>query len=158
MPPPPPPQNVPPLANNSEGKVLSMRDRMVQHRANPACASCHRLMDPLGLAMENFDAIGRWRSHDEGRTSIDAAGSLPDGSAFEGMAGLRKALLDRPELFVTTMTEKLLTYALGRGLEYYDEAAVRSIVRSARGADYRFSSLIYAIVKSTPFQMRRSQS
>src|SRR5262245_39806467 len=99
------------------GKVLAMRERMAQHRSNPACASCHRLMDPLGLAMEHFDAIGRWRDYDDGRTPIDASGNLPDGKAFEGTVGLRNALLSRSEMFVTTLTEKLLTYALGRGLE-----------------------------------------
>jgi hypothetical protein len=133
-----------------------MRERMAQHRSNPACASCHRLMDPLGLAMEHFDAIGRWRDFDDGRTPIDASGNLPDGKAFEGTVGLRNALLSRPEMFVTTLTEKLLTYALGRGLEYYDAAAVRSIVRDAAAKDYRFSTIVQGIINSTPFQMRRS--
>jgi hypothetical protein len=155
-PPPPPPPNVPPLEETqSGGPVLSMRERMIQHRANPACASCHRVMDPLGLSMENFDAIGRWRTQDEARRTIDASGGLPDGTAFAGMAGLRRALVERPELFVTTMTEKLLTYALGRGLEHYDAAAVRAIVRNAQKNGYRFSSLVHGIVNSTPFQMRR---
>jgi mono/diheme cytochrome c family protein len=155
-PPPPPPANVPPLEDNkSNGRVLSMRERMIQHRANPACASCHRVMDPLGLSMENFDAIGRWRTQDDTRRPIDASGGLPNGAGFAGMGGLRKALLERPELFVTTMTEKLLTYALGRGLEHYDAPAVRAIVRNARKNDYRFSSLVHGIVNSTPFQIRR---
>jgi mono/diheme cytochrome c family protein len=156
-PPPPPPPNVPPLkTDNPEGKILTMRDRMAAHRANPACASCHQIMDPVGFSLENYDAIGRWRT-DETGTPIDASGNLPDGVKFEGASGLRKALLSRPELFVTTMTEKLLTYGLGRGLEFYDAAAVRKIVRDAHSKDDRFSSLILGIVNSTPFQMRRSQ-
>jgi hypothetical protein len=155
--PPPPPANVPPLKETSEGdKVQSMRERMAQHRANPACAGCHQLMDPIGFSTENFDATGRWRLL-EGGVPIDASGSLPDGTSFEGMAGLRRALLARPELFISTLSEKLLTYALGRGLEYYDSAAVRSVVQNSRPADYRFSSIVLNIVKSTPFTMRRSQ-
>jgi hypothetical protein len=155
-PPPPPPDNVPPLDDTrTEGKVPSMRDRMMQHRANPACASCHQLMDPIGLSMEHFDAIGRWRVRSESGTPVDAAGALPGGSAFDGVAGLRQAILARPELFATTMTEKLLTYALGRGLDHYDAPAVRGVVRNAGGDDYRFASLIVGIVESTPFQMRK---
>jgi Protein of unknown function (DUF1592)/Protein of unknown function (DUF1588)/Protein of unknown function (DUF1585)/Protein of unknown function (DUF1587)/Protein of unknown function (DUF1595) len=158
-PPPPPPQNVPPLKEAAtEGKVLSMRERMAEHRKNPACAGCHRLMDPVGFALENYDAVGRWRSTEgEGGAPIDVSGNLPDGSSFSGAAGLRQALLSRPELFVTTTTEKLLTYALGRGVEYYDTPAVRKIVRDARGGDYRLTSLILGVVNSAPFQMRRSQ-
>jgi hypothetical protein len=114
-------------------------------------------MDPLGLATENFDATGQWRTHDASGAPIDATGTFPGGAAFEGTAGLRQALLTRPDLFVNTLTEKLLTYALGRGLEYYDAAAVRSIRREAGRADYRFSSIILGIVNSTPFQMRNSQ-
>ena len=156
-PPPPPPPNVPPLKEAADsGKVLTIRERMAQHRANPACAGCHKLMDPIGFSLENYDAVGRWRTTDGG-VPVDAAGSLPDGSTFTGVAGLRMALLRHPELFVTTTTEKLLTYALGRGVEDYDAPAVRGIVRAARGDDYRFSSLILGIVNSTPFQMRRSQ-
>jgi hypothetical protein len=154
---PPPPQNVPPLPENNPGaKILTVRERMVQHRANPTCASCHQLMDPVGLATENFDAIGRWRTQSEAGGPIDASGGLPDGSAFEGAAGLRKAVLNRPELFVTTLTEKLMTYALGRGLEYYDAPAVRDIARRARTDDYRLSSVVLGIVNSTPFKMRRA--
>jgi hypothetical protein len=157
-PPPPPPGNVPPLKNDgtATGKALTMRERMAAHRVNQPCAGCHRLMDPVGFALENYDAVGRWRTADQD-TPIDASGNLPDGSQFVGVAGLRQALLSRPELFVTTLTEKLLTYSLGRGLESYDGAAVRKIVRNARSDDYRFSSLILEIVNSTPFQMRRSQ-
>jgi len=156
-PPPPPPPNVPPLKEAADtGKVLTMRERMAEHRANPACAGCHKLMDPIGFSLENYDAVGRWRTA-EGGVPVDAAGGLPDGSTFTGAAGLRMALLRNPELFVTTTTEKLLTYALGRGVEEYDAPAVRGIVRAARGNDYRFSSLVLGIVNSTPFQMRRSQ-
>ena len=157
-PPPPPPPNVPALEENAPGaQALSVRERMVQHRRNPACASCHRLMDPVGLSMENFDAIGRWRNRNEAGTAVDAAGDLPDGSTFEGVSGLRDALMARPEQFVGTMTEKLLTYALGRGMEYYDAPAVREIARNAADNDYRFSSLVMGVVQSTPFHMRRSQ-
>lgn len=157
-PPPPAPPDVPSLKeNNTEGKAPSMRERMAQHRANPACASCHQLMDPIGLSMENFDAIGRWRTRSEAGTPVDAAGGLPGAAPFDGVAGLRQALLARPELFVTTVTEKLLTYALGRGLESYDAPAVRAITRESRADAYRFASLIVGIVESTPFQMRRSQ-
>jgi mono/diheme cytochrome c family protein len=157
-PPPPPPQNVPPLKDtDSAGRVLSMRERMTQHRANPACASCHQLMDPAGLSLENFDAIGRWRIRTESGSDVDASGGLPDGSTFTGMSGLRSALLRKPELFVGTLTEKLMTYALGRGLEYYDAASVREIVHNARAQDHRFSSLVLGIVSSDPFMMRMSQ-
>ncbi len=158
MPPPPPPPNVPPLAESgSSGQPLSMRERMAQHRENPTCAACHQLMDPAGLSMENFDAIGRWRSLGEGRSEIDASGSLPGGLTFSGVSGLREAVLSRPELFVGTLTEKLLTYALGRGIDYRDASAVRTIVRDVEAAEYRFSSLILGIVRSVPFQMRRTQ-
>jgi len=156
-PPPPPPPNVPPLKEAADtGKVLTMRERMAEHRANPACAGCHKLMDPIGFSLENYDAVGRWRTT-EGGVPVDTAGGLPDGSTFTGAAGLRQALLRNPELFVTTAAEKLLTYALGRGVEENDAPAVRGIVRAARSNDYRFSSLVLGIVNSTPFQMRRSQ-
>ena len=157
LPPPPPPPNVPPLKDNgSTGKLLTMRDRMAAHRSVQPCAGCHSLMDPVGFSLENYDAVGRWRTTDED-SPIDASGGLPDGVPFAGVAGLRHALLSRPELFVTTLTEKLLTYGLGRGLESYDGAAVRKIVRDAHNNDYRFSALVLGIVNSTPFQMRRSQ-
>jgi mono/diheme cytochrome c family protein len=156
-PPPAPPPNTPTLNENSDnGKPLSMRQLMEQHRANPACASCHRVMDPLGFSLENFDAVGAWRSK-EAAGPIDASGQLADGSKVNGPADLRKAVLRRPEQFVGTMTEKLLTYALGRGLEYYDMPAVRGIVRDAGKSNYRFSALVMAIVKSTPFQMKQAQ-
>ena len=157
-PPPPPPPDVPDLETAEGGQALSMREAMEQHRANPVCASCHRLMDPLGLALENFDAIGRWRDRSETRGAIDATGELPDGTPFDGPAGLKDALLRHPERFVTTVTEKLMTYALGRGIEYYDASAVRAIVRGAAEDGYRLSSLVKGVVRSAPFQMRRSPS
>jgi mono/diheme cytochrome c family protein len=156
-PPPPPLPNVPPLKDtDAQGRVLSMRERMVQHRSNPACASCHQLMDPAGLSMENFDAIGRWRARTEAGTAVDASGGLPDGSTFSGASGLRSALLRRPQLFVGTLTEKLMTYGLGRGVEPYDAPTVRTIVRNAQSQNYRFSSLVLGIVGSDAFQMRVS--
>ena len=157
-PPPPPVPNVPPLKPTStDGKVLSMRERMVQHRASPVCASCHALMDPLGLALENFDAVGRWRTLGEGSAPIDATGSTPDGHKFDGVTGLRQALLGN-DRFITTLTEKLMVYALGRGLEYYDQPAVRAIVRGTKPEDHRLSSIIAGIVRSEPFRMRRAGS
>jgi mono/diheme cytochrome c family protein len=155
MPPPAPPPNVPPLKDNGiGGKVLSMRDRMIAHRGNPVCASCHAQIDPIGLATENFDAVGQWRDKTEDGAKVDASGGFTDGSTFEGMNGLKKALVSRPDVFVTTLTEKLMTYALGRGLDGYDAAAVRAITRAAKADDYRFSSIILGIAKSVPFQMR----
>ena len=154
-PPPPPPANVPALKDNTVASNLSVRERLAEHRANAACAGCHNLMDPVGLSLENFDAVGRWRTLELGRP-IDAAGGLPDGSEFAGVAGLEQALQERPEMFVRTLTEKLLTFALGRGVEHYDAPAVRQIVRDARDSNYSFSQLILGIVHSTPFQMRRS--
>jgi mono/diheme cytochrome c family protein len=156
-PPPPPPPFVPALKEHSAGgKVLTMRERMAEHRANPACSGCHQLMDPVGFALENYDAVGRYRSAEEG-APLDVTGGLPDGSKFEGVSGLQQALLNRPEIFLTTFTDKLLTYALGRGVEDYDAPAVRGIVRAAGAQNYRFSSFIIGTVKSTPFQMRRTQ-
>ena len=157
-PPPPPPPNVPPLEESrSNLRVVSMRERMEAHRQNPQCAVCHRIMDPAGLSMENFDAIGRWRDA-EGGVPIDAAGNLPGGEEFDGVAGLRAAVLERPEVFVGNVAEKLLIYALGRGLDPADAPAARAIARVAAEDDYRLSSLILAVTKSTPFRMRRSQS
>ena len=154
-PPPPPPPNVPDLAENAPGAILPMRERMVQHRENPVCASCHARMDPLGLALENFDATGRWRAT-EGTTAIDASASLQDGTTFVGPTGLRTMLLSRREEFAETVATKLLTFALGRGIEYYDAPALRAILREAADSEYAFSSLMMGIVKSVPFQMRRS--
>ena len=157
-PPPAPPADVPELEpTDANGAVLSMRERMGAHRANPVCASCHAMMDPLGLSLENFDAVGKWRTLGEAGTPIDATGALPDGTPFEGPEGLRQALLSS-DLFVVTLTEKLMTYALGRGLEYYDAPAVRAIVRNAAEDDYRLSSLIMGVVESLPFQMRMTES
>jgi hypothetical protein len=157
-PPPPPPPNVPSLKERTENvKALSMRERMEEHRKNPACAVCHARMDPLGFALENFNGIGKWRAMGEASTPIDVSGVLPDGSKFKGPAELRRVLLIHPEQFVTTVTQKLLTYALGRGLEYYDAPAVRKITREAAASDYSWSSLILGIVKSVPFQMRMTK-
>jgi hypothetical protein len=152
-PPPPPPPDVPPLKDGGTiGKRSSVRERMEEHRKNPACAVCHVRMDPLGFALENFDAIGKWRSEVDG-AAIDASASFPDGTKFEGAAGLRKVLLGRSDQFLRTVTEKLLIYALGRGLAYYDMPAVREIVRQADASDDRWSALLLGIVKSVPFQM-----
>jgi hypothetical protein len=156
-PPPPPPPNVPVLEDNTVSANLPVRERLAAHRANVACAACHDLIDPVGFGLENFDAVGRWREL-ELEQPVDAAGGLPDGSEFEGVSGLEQALLQRPELFVGTLTEKLLTFALGRGVEYYDAPSVRKIVREARQDDYRLSSLILGIVRSVPFQMRAAEA
>jgi hypothetical protein len=154
-PPPPPPPDVPSLPEDTSGaKAMSMRERMEQHRANPVCASCHAQMDPHGFALENFNAVGEWRTR-EGDISIDASGVLPDGTEFQGPAELRKVLLAHPEQFVATVTEKLMTYAMGRGVEYYDQPAIRKILRESASSDYRWSSIMIGIVNSTPFQMRR---
>ncbi|MBM3770035.1 MAG: DUF1592 domain-containing protein [Acidimicrobiia bacterium] len=154
-PPPPPPPNVPALQENgTNGKLLSMRERMSAHRANPVCASCHSRMDPLGFALENFDATGRWRLRgDDGRT-VDASGAMPDGTKFDGPVELRAQLVKNAEQFVTVVAEKLLTYGLGRGVEYYDASSVRRVVRGAAQSKYRFSDVIIGLVTSTPFQMR----
>ena len=154
-PPPPPPPDVPDLEENPVGAVLPMRERMEHHRRNAICASCHARMDPLGLALENFDATGRWRTT-EGGNRIDASAELDDGTSFAGPAGLRTVLLRRPEQFAETVTAKLLTFALGRGLEHYDAPAIRSILRRAEPRGYAFSALIEGIVESVPFQMRRA--
>jgi hypothetical protein len=155
-PPPPPLPNVGDLKVTGEtGAVLSMRERMELHRANPVCASCHSMMDPLGLALENFDAVGKWRTLGEGSAAIDASSVLPGGAPFEGPSGLRRELL-ASERFVPTLTEKMMTYALGRGVEYYDAPAVRAILRDAEPGDYRLTQLIVGIVQSTPFRMRRA--
>jgi len=157
-PPPPPPPNVPALKTEGgeHGKTLTMRAAMVQHRANPACFGCHARMDPIGFAMENFDAIGRWRETDAG-TPIDSSGVFPDGEKFNGMAGLKKALLSHPEEFVSTVTGKLLMYALGRNVQFYDEPVVRGIMRQSAANNYTFASLVLGVVKSAPFQMRETQ-
>jgi hypothetical protein len=154
-PPPPPPPNVPALKTeaNETGKALSMREAMVQHRASPACSGCHARMDPIGFALENFDGVGKWRERDAG-VNIDSSGVFPDGTKFDGVAGLKKALLRHPDEFVGTVAEKLLMYGIGRNVQYYDQPAVRAIVRDAAQHNYTFESLVAAVVKSTPFQMR----
>jgi mono/diheme cytochrome c family protein len=157
-PPPPPPPDVPALQENAAGRApRSVRERMEQHRANPTCAACHKVMDPLGFALENFDGIGRWRANEDGRP-IDPSGVLADGATVDGPRSLREALLARREEFVFTVAGKLLTYAMGRGAEYYDAPAIRKIVREAAAEDYRWSSLILGITKSVPFQMRAIES
>jgi Protein of unknown function (DUF1592)/Protein of unknown function (DUF1588)/Protein of unknown function (DUF1585)/Protein of unknown function (DUF1587)/Protein of unknown function (DUF1595)/Cytochrome C oxidase, cbb3-type, subunit III len=156
VPPPPPLPDVPTLKDNTVDGRLSVRERLAEHRSNAACAGCHNLMDPLGLSLEKFDAVGRRRSAEAG-VPIDAAGGSPDGSKFADVQGLEAALLRRPELFAGTLTERLMTYALGRGVEYYDAPATRAIVRGARPQNYRMSSLILGVVKSPPFQMRKSR-
>ena len=158
-PPPPPPADVPDLPDRGEdGRAATVRDRLQRHRESPACSVCHAPMDPLGLALENYDAVGKWRETGEANLPIDASGNLPDGTAFEGPTGLRSLLLERREQFMGTFTEKLLAYALGRGPEYYDRPTVRAITRSAASDNYRWSSIITEIVQSTPFRMRRSES
>jgi hypothetical protein len=157
-PPPPPPPNVPALAlqTGGDGKLLTMRQQMEAHRANPACASCHKLMDPLGFALENFDATGKWRDMDSG-SKIDASGVTPDGFPLNGPADLRRYLMSRPDQFAGTLTAKLLTYALGRGVEEYDQPVIRKIVRDAAARHYKWSDIVLGIVNSVPFQMRRSR-
>ena len=158
-PPAPPPPDIPPLpAGGEAGEPRTVRERLAQHRANPACAACHAPMDPLGFALENFDAIGRWRTSDAG-LPVDASAVLADGlTAFDGPGGLRRVLLDRSGQFVETVAEKLLVYALGRGVEHHDRPVIRAIVRAAAEDDHRWSLLILGIVESTPFRMRRSES
>ncbi|MDZ7639193.1 MAG: DUF1592 domain-containing protein [Bryobacterales bacterium] len=156
IPPPPPPPEVPALKeNNGVGKALTVRERLALHRAKPACQGCHQLMDPVGFALENYDAVGRWRQLEEA-APIDAAGGLPDGSSFDGVEGLVRALQSRPELFATTLAEKLLTYAAGRGVTYADAPAIRQVVREAETNGFRFSSFILGIVRSPSFQQRRA--
>ena len=155
-PPPEPPPNVPALEESSQtGQQLTMREAMAQHRENPACRVCHAAMDPIGFSLENYDAIGKWRDMFAG-VDVDASGLLPDGAVFNGRKGLENLILDRPTDFVATVTEKLLTYALGRGVEYYDMPTIRSIVRRSEQEDFSWSSLIFGVVESAPFQMRRT--
>jgi hypothetical protein len=158
-PPPPPPPDVPDLPDAVDhGTPRSIRERMELHRKNPACAGCHARMDPLGFALENFDAIGRWRSIDESKNRVDASGVLPDGTRFDGPRELRRLLAVDQQRFVTTVVEKLLTYALRRGLEPTDMPAVRTVVRKAAEREHRWSAIVMEIVKSTPFQMKRSST
>jgi len=152
-PPPPPPADVPSLKDpGQDGQPRSLRDRMEQHRNNPACAGCHQRMDPLGFSLENFDALGNWRTAADGE-KVDASASLPDGTTFEGVAGLRKLLVNHKDDYVRTLAEKLLAYSIGRGIEYYDLPAIRRIVRESAPSDHRWSSLVLGIVRSTPFSM-----
>ncbi len=148
-----PPPNVETTLEGDDGPAAtaSVRERLEAHRANPTCASCHAIMDPIGFTLENFDLIGAWRETDGGRP-IDAHAELSDGTVLDGPESLRAALLGRSDAFVKTVAERMLTYALGRGLEYYDMPTVRAIVRSARAEDYRFSALVLGIVQSEPFR------
>jgi hypothetical protein len=155
-PPPPPPPNVPALEEAAVSATLPMRQRLAAHRKNPVCANCHSTIDPAGFALENFDAVGRWRDQEGDSGPADVSGALPGVPELRGVAGLEQALLSRPELFAGTLTEKLLTFGLGRGVEYYDAPAIRKILREAQPDGYRFSSLVLGIVRSVPFQMRRS--
>ena len=155
-PPPPPLPNVPALEENEVVANLPMRERLAAHRSNPVCANCHRTIDPVGFALENFDALGRWRDHEGDTASIDVSGGLPLVGEFAGVDGLEAGLMSRPDLFAGTIAEKLLTFALGRGVEYYDAPAIRRILRVAEADGYSLSSLVVEIVKSVPFQMRRS--
>jgi hypothetical protein len=154
-PPPAPPPNVPSLENTPATGTL--RERMEQHRKSPVCASCHRMMDPLGFALENFDPVGAWRT-EENEHSIDTTGVMPDGTKIDGVAGLRQALLVRPDAFLHAFTENLLVYALGRGVEWYDQPAIRRIVREAAPTEYRFSAIVLGIVNSLPFRMRQGDA
>jgi hypothetical protein len=156
VPPPPPLPDVAALKDNTVDGSLTVRKRLAEHRTNARCAACHNLMDPIGLSLERFDAVGRRRSVEDG-VPIDASGGLPDGSRFADVDGLEAALLRRPDLFVGAFTEKLLTYASGRGMEYYDAPAVRTIVRQARAHDFAMSSIVLGVVTSEPFQMRMSR-
>ena len=155
-PPPPPLPNVPALEENEVVANLPMRERLAAHRSNPVCANCHRTIDPVGFALENFDAVGRWRDHEGDTASIDVSGGLPLVGEFNGIDGLEAGLLTRTDLFAGTIAEKLLTFALGRGVEYYDQPTIRRILRATEQDGYRLSSLVVEIVKSVPFQMRRS--
>jgi hypothetical protein len=154
-PPPPPPPNVPQLEEDATGSAKSLREQLEKHRANAACASCHSRLDPLGFALENFDGVGRYRA-EEGGSPIDASGSMSNGATVTGPAGLKKVVLERKDEFVEVMAGKLLTYALGRGLEYYDQPALRQIRREMAANNDRFSSLVLGVVNSVPFQMRRA--
>jgi hypothetical protein len=156
--PPPPPADIPALSTDGDEreKPLTLRVAMERHREQPACAGCHARMDPIGFAMENFDAIGRWRERDSAFAPIDASGAFPDGTKFTGIKGLKQELLRQPGQFAGTVAEKLLMYAIGRNVHYYDAPAVRAILRNAAAKQYAFSSLILGVVQSQPFQMRQA--
>jgi len=159
-PPAPPPPNIPPLPEETPGKVLSMRERMAEHRKSVACAGCHARMDPIGFALENFDATGRWRSGESSGITdlnlqpIDASGEFPDGTKFNGVKDLKKILVGRSDEFIYNLSEKLFTYALGRGADWYDSPVLRTAMRAAQSNDYRFSAIVLSLVNSVPFQMR----
>lgn len=146
------------LAETKRGRPPTIRERLEQHRKSAVCASCHSLIDPVGFTLENFDVLGGWRTVDEAGNAIDTAGALPNGVKVDGFSGLRATLLERPEAFAGTVTEKLLAYALGRRLDYYDRPTVRKIVRAAAAHDYRWSSIILGIVESAAFRMRAARA
>jgi hypothetical protein len=155
--PPPPPPDVPEFPEVQRGEhPRTVRARLEEHRKNPVCASCHSVIDPLGFALEHYDAIGRFRETEEGGQVVDASAAMPDGVAFDGLAGMREVMVSRETDFANTVVDRLLTYALGRGLEYYDGPVIRQIIREAEANDYRWSSLILGITNSRPFQMKRS--
>jgi hypothetical protein len=159
MPPPPPPEDVPALQVSADGKALTLKQAMEMHRANPVCASCHKLMDPIGFALENFDAIGGYRArYADADAPVDASGLLFDGSEFQTAEEFRREFMKHADRVVHTVTEKVLTYSLGRGLEYYDQPTVRAIVRASAEENYTWSSLILGVIESTPFQYRRATS
>src|SRR5262249_37799936 len=155
-PPPPPPPTVPSLKTESaeSGRELTLREAMVQHRADPGCAGCHARMDPIGFAMENFDAVGRWRDHDSGK-AIDVSSKLPDGTVVDGLKGVKDLVLKDPDRFAGAIAEKLLMYAAARNVQYFDEPSIRKIVREAKADNFKFASLVLGVVKSGPFQTRQ---
>lgn len=153
---PPPPPDIPALEQSVVDASLPVRDRLLEHRANPACASCHDVMDPIGFSLEHYDAVGRWRER-EGNQPVDASGGFPDGSHFTGVEGLEEVLVNRPELFVGTLISKLLTFALGRGMEPSDAPAIRGILREAEKDDFRFHAVILSTVQSDPFLYRKTR-
>jgi hypothetical protein len=156
-PPPPPPPNVPSLNTEQSGKPLSMKEAMQAHRANPACAGCHAKMDPIGFALENFDALGRWRAEENGRP-LEVTSALPDGTIVDGVEGVRQLVLRDPALFVEAMTSKLLMYALSRNIQHYDQPTIRVIARESARENYTFASLVLGVVNSVPFQSRMAQA
>ena len=157
-PPPAPPADVPLLEEVDPEGVMTLRQKLEAHRANPACAGCHATMDPIGFALENFDAVGAWRDHEKGVGTplIDTSGRLTDGTAVDGAVALRQALMSDPGMFASTVVQKLMVYGLGRGLTAADMPVVRGIVREVAGDDYRFSSIVLAIAESVPFRMRKA--
>jgi hypothetical protein len=155
-PPPPPPPDVPALEEKNLGTSVSMRQRLEQHRANAACAVCHTQMDPIGFGLENYDASGAWRDR-EGNFAVDSSGTLPGGASFNGPGELKQRLRAQPDLFVRNLTEKMLTYALGRGLEAYDRPVVNGIMQRLAADDYKFPTLVMEVIQSEPFRMRKAE-